>query len=204
MIVDYRRNLARLYGATRKPETVLVPPLAYLMVDGQGDPNGSREYADAVEALYSLAYGAKFAVKREAGINLRVMPLEGLWWCEDMRRFSVHNKADWSWTLMIMQPPEMDSELVQKCRGALAERKQLRALDKIRHERFDEGLCAQVLHIGPFTEEGPAVERVHGFIEAQGASLAGKHHEIYLSDIRRAAPEKWRTVIRQPMSQAQS
>jgi hypothetical protein len=199
MILDYRKKLSALYGAKRAPARVDVPPLTYLMVDGKGDPNDSREYREAVEALFSLSYRVKFAVKRATGTDLRVMPLEGQWWCEDMRRFSVHDKSNWLWTLMILQPREVSAGLVRQCRADLAAKKDLPALGKVRHERFAEGRCAQILHIGPFTEEGPTVERLHAFIEEQGGRLAGKHHEIYLSDIRRAAPEKWRTVIRQPM-----
>jgi hypothetical protein len=168
------------------------------MVDGRGDPNNSREYKDAVEALFSLSYTIKFAVKRGSGTDFGVMPLEGQWWCEDMRRFSVDDKSSWLWTLMILQPPPVNAALVRKCRAELAEKKDLPALDALRFEKFEEGRCAQILHVGPFTDEGPTVERLHAFIEQRGGQLAGKHHEIYLSDIRRAAPEKWRTIIRQP------
>jgi hypothetical protein len=199
MSVDYRRKFTHLYGARREPVAIEVPPLTYLTIDGQGDPNLSRDYADAVAALFSLAYTIKFAFKRASQTDLRVMPLEGQWWCDDMRRFSVHDKQAWSWTMMILQPPEISAELVEECRLKLAARKPLRALEAVRYASIDEGLCAQVLHVGPFSEEGPTVERLHSFIERQGAKLAGKHHEIYLSDIRRAAPEKWRTIIRQPM-----
>jgi hypothetical protein len=200
VIIDYRKKLPALYGAGRKPEMVEVPPLSYLMIDGQGDPNVSSEYADALEALYSLAYTVKFAVKRETQLDFRVMPLEGLWWCEDMRRFSVANKHEWLWTMMILQPPEAGNEVVERSRAALTKRKQLCALGRVRHAQFEEGPCAQVLHVGPFSEEGPVIESLHAFIKEQGGQLAGKHHEIYLSDIRRAAPEKWRTIIRQPMT----
>jgi hypothetical protein len=199
MSVDHRRELARLYGARREPVVVEVPPLCYLMIDGKGDPNVSRDYADAVEALFSLSYTLKFSLKRASGFDFRVMPLEGQWWCEDMRRFNVDDKQAWSWTMMILQPPEIDAKLVEECRGTLARKKSLRALGKVRYAPLEEGLCAQVLHVGPFTEEGPTVERLHAFIETQGAKLSGKHHEIYLSDIRRAAPAKWRTIIRQPL-----
>jgi hypothetical protein len=202
MSLDYRQEYAELYGARREPEVIDVPPLSYLMIDGQGDPNVSRDYADAVEALFSLSYTVKFALKRASGIDLRVMPLEGQWWCEDMRRFSVHDKAAWSWTMMILQPPEIGATLVEECRHTLAKKKPLRALERLRHATLEEGLCAQVLHVGPFTDEGSTVERLHAFIELQGAKLSGRHHEIYLSDIRRAAPGKWRTIIRQPMQRS--
>lgn len=198
MKLDYRKEWPQLYGTKREPVMVKVPQLNYLMIDGRGDPNGSSEYQQAVEALFSLSYTIKFAVKRETGVDFAVMPLEGQWWCEDMRRFNVADKSNWLWTLMILQPPEVGASLVRQCRAALAEKKELPALGKLRYEKFKEGRCAQILHIGPFTEEGPTVERLHAFIDAQGGKLAGKHHEIYLSDIRRAAPQKWRTIIRQP------
>ena len=198
MILDYRKKLAALYAARREPAFIDVPPLQYLMVDGHGDPNESGDYAAAVAALFSLSYTIKFTLKREKAIDFKVMPLEGQWWCEDMRRFSVDRKQDWSWTMMILQPAEVGGELVERCRGELARKKELPALAKVRFETFHEGRCAQILHVGPFAEEGPTVERLHAFIESAGGELAGKHHEIYLSDIRRAAPEKWRTIIRQP------
>jgi hypothetical protein len=202
MSIDYRRELADLYGARREPAVIDVPPLTYLMMDGQGDPNVSRDYADAVEALFSLAYTIKFALKRASGIDLRVMPLEGQWWCDDMRRFSIRDKQSWSWTMMILQPPEISAKRVEECRTTLASKKPLRALEKVRYASLEEGLCAQVIHVGPFDEEGPTIERLHEYIAHKGAKLTGKHHEIYLSDIRRAAPEKWRTIIRQPMQPA--
>lgn len=199
MIIDYRKKLAALYGARKEPALVDVPALQYLMVDGKGDPNTSRDYAAAVEALFSLSYTIKFTVKRAKGIDFKVMPLEGLWWCDDMRQFSVERKEDWSWTMMILQPAEVDAALVAQCREALAKKKDVPALNKVRFASLDEGRCAQILHVGPFSEEGPTVARLHAFIESQGGKLSGKHHEIYLSDIRRAAPEKWRTIIRQPL-----
>jgi hypothetical protein len=201
MKLDYRKKFSNLYGVKRQPVVVEVPRLTYLMVDGRGDPNNSPEYREAVEALFSLSYTIKFAIKRGAGPDFSVMPLEGQWWCEDMRQFSVDDKSRWLWTLMILQPPEVTEALVSKCRADLAAKKELPSLGKLRYESFREGTCAQILHVGPFTEEGPTVERLHAFIEQeQGARLAGKHHEIYLSDIRRAAPEKWRTIIRQPFT----
>ena len=200
MNIDYKKEYSALYGAKRDPQIVDVPPLSYLMVDGHGDPNKSPAYREAVEALFSLSYTLKFAIKRESGTDYRVMPLEGQWWCEDMRRFSVHDKDNWLWTLIILQPPLVTSALVKRCRGDLAKKKNLPALPGLRHEKFSEGRCAQILHIGPFSDEGPTVERLHAFIEQQGGKLSGKHHEIYLSDIRRAAPQKWRTIVRQPFA----
>lgn len=198
---DWRKELKHLYRpSTREVACVDVPPMNYLMVDGRGDPNIAQEYAEAVEALFAVAYAIKFAVKKGAlAIDYGVMPLEGLWWTEDMSKFSVDAKADWRWTMMIAQPQFVTGEMAQAAIAAVRERKNPAAIPKVRFEEFAEGRCAQVMHIGPFSAEGPAIARVHAFIEAGGGRLRGKHHEIYLSDIRRAAPEKWKTIIRQPM-----
>ena len=120
-------------------------------------------------------------------------------WVEDMRQFSVARKDEWQWTLMIMQPEIVSKAIVETCRSALARKKDLPALSKVKFAAFNEGKAAQILHIGPFSEEGPTIEMLHAFIEASGYKLAGKHHEIYLSDIRRADPAKWKTIIRQPV-----
>jgi hypothetical protein len=200
MKVDYKKKYSQLYGAKRDPQIIEVPSLSYLTIDGQGDPNTAAEYREAVEALFSLSYTAKFTIKRESGKDFGVMPLEGQWWCEDMRRFSVDDKSSWLWTLMILQPPEVTKAVIDRCRSDLAKKKQLPALGRLRYSKFEEGLCAQILHVGPFSDEGPTVERLHAFIESQGGQLSGKHHEIYLSDIRRAAPGKWRTIVRQPFT----
>lgn len=199
--VDYKKELKQLYAASAKqPAFVEVPPLNYLRIDGTGDPNTSSAYQEAVQALFSLAYTIKFAVKKSpAALDYGVPPLEGLWWVDDMRQFSVERKHEWKWTLMIMQPAIVTLSLVETCRTELAQKKALASLPNVEFATFKEGKAAQILHIGPFTEEGPTIEKLHAFIDAQGLKLTGKHHEIYLSDIRRAAPEKWKTIIRQPV-----
>jgi hypothetical protein len=126
------------------------------------------------------------------------MPLEGLWWADDMSRFSVDDKSSWKWTLMIMQPELVTRPRVEDAIAEVLRKKRLAALEKIRFEAMTEGKCAQILHIGPFSAEGPTVEKVHRYIEERSV-LRGTHHEIYLSDIRRGNPAKWKTVIRQPM-----
>ena len=196
--VDYKKELKHLYTAAKEPSLVEVPQLSYLRIDGAGDPNSSRSYKEAVEALFSLAYTLKFSVKKGEAMDYVVMPLQGLWWVDDMKQFSVTRKDEWQWTLMIMQPAMVTASLVESCRSELARKKDLPALAQVEFAAFDEGKAAQVLHVGPFSDEGPTIERLHRFIEAQGLKLTGKHHEIYLSDIRRAAPAKWKTIIRQP------
>ena len=199
--IDYKKQLKELYAASaREPALVDVPKLSYLRIDGTGDPNTSSAYRDAVESLFSLAYAIKFAVRKSAAaIDYGVMPLEGLWWMDDMKQFSVTRKDEWQWTMMIMQPAVVTRSLVETCRAELARKKDLAALAKVELAAFKEGRAAQILHIGPFTEEGPTIARLHRFIEDQGLKLAGKHHEIYLSDTRRAAPAKWKTILRQPV-----
>jgi hypothetical protein len=199
--IDYKKEFKSLYTASAtQPAFVDVPTLSYLSVDGSGNPNTSSAYQEAVQALFSLAYTIKFAVKKSpASIDYAVMPLEGQWWMDDMSQFSVARKDEWKWTLMIMQPALVTSSLVETCRLELARKKHLAVLPRVKFAAFEEGRSAQILHIGPFSEEGPTVEKLHGFIEANGLKLAGKHHEIYLSDVRRAAPARWKTIIRQPV-----
>jgi hypothetical protein len=197
--IDLKNELKTLYRpSARAVAEVDVPAFNFLMVDGEGNPNTSRGYIEAVEALYSVSYTVKFALKRQESLDYAVMPLEGLWWADDLASFDRDEKESWKWTMMIMQPPEASRQLVQAAIASVRDKKGLPALDKIRFEEFKEGRCAQTMHIGPFSAEGPTIQRVHDYISNRSA-LRGKHHEIYLSDIRRAAPEKWKTIIRQPM-----
>ena len=197
--IDLKKDLKRLYQPAAK-EAVLVDVLGmnFLMVDGQGDPNTSRSYQEAVEALFSVSYAIKFKVKKTLAIDYGVLPLEGLWWADDMARFSVDDKSDWQWTMMIMQPEFISAALVRDTIAEVKKKKDLPALATLRFEPFAEGKCAQILHIGPFSAEGPTIAKVHAFIAVNG-KLSGKHHEIYLSDIRKADPAKWKTIIRQPL-----
>lgn len=200
--VDYKHRLKHLYKSpAKKVEVVTVPKMNFLMIDGQGDPNTSQSFQEAVESLYALSYTIKFMVKKgDLAVDYGVMPLEGLWWADDMSKFSVENKNDWKWTLMILQPEIATKKLVSEAIKLVGEKKNPAALSRLRFEPFSEGKAAQTMHIGPFSEEGPTVQRVHTFIKANGSRLRGKHHEIYLSDIRKAAPAKWKTIIRQPMT----
>ncbi len=199
--IDYKKELKHLYKpSAKKVEIVDAPKMNFLMIDGQGDPNTSQAFQDAIETLYPLSYTLKFMIKKgDTEIDYGVLPLEGLWWADDMRSFTTGNKDEWKWTLMIMQPEFITQEMVQQAIEEVKKKKNPTSLSLVRFESFTEGKAAQTMHIGPFSEEGPTIERVHAFIKESGHELTGKHHEIYLSDIRRAAPEKWKTVIRQPM-----
>ncbi len=183
--VDFKRELRGLYTPTRTPIVVEVPELAFLMIDGHGDPNTSSAYGEAVSALFSVSYAARFALKRAGVIDYGVMPLEGLWWVPDMTTFSVEDKSAWDWTMMIMQPDQVSLEVVEQGRASAAAKTPSAALERLRLERFAEGLAAQVLHVGPYSAEGPTIAALHEFIAARGCERAGKHHEIYLGDPRR-------------------
>ncbi len=199
--IDYRKELKHLYNpSAKKVEIVDVPKMNFLMIDGIGDPNTSQDFKDAVESLFGLSYTIKFMVKKDdPAIDYAVMPLEGLWWVDDMSQFTIEDKSSWKWTLMIMQPEFITPDLVSKGIEELRRKKDPVALPKIRFESYEEGKSAQIMHIGPFSEESPTVEKVHQFIEENDSERRGKHHEIYLSDIRKGNPANWKTVIRQPM-----
>jgi hypothetical protein len=192
-----------LYGPPiGQPVIVEVPEMAFLMVDGEGDPNTSTQYQDALQALFSVSYTLKFAVKKGRGFEYRVSPLEGLWWSDDPGDFLAGRKANWKWTAMIRQPDEATGQDVDAAIAAAGAKQPLPALSRLRFLRFAEGECAQVMYLGEYSAEGPTIKRLHEFIAAAGHRLTGKHHEIYLGDPRRAAPEKLKTVIRQPISRA--
>jgi len=200
--LDCKKQLRHLYGpSARKIDIVEVPPMNFLMVDGEGDPNTAQSFTAAIETLFPVAYTLKFMVKKgDTAIDYGVLPLEALWWSDDMSAFTTGNKDAWKRTLMIMQPEFITPAMVDQAVAEVKRKKNPTALPLLRFESFREGKAAQILHIGPFSEEGPTIEKLHAFIEDQGSRRVGKHHEIYLSDIRRAAPEQWKTVIRQPMA----
>ncbi len=200
--MDLKRTLRTVYTASREPMLVDVPELAFLMIDGHGDPNTAAGYTDAVQALFAVSYAAKFELKRAGVLDYAVMPLEGLWWTPDMTSFSVEDKSAWDWTMMIMQPDEATPEIMASARSTAARSTRLCAVERLRLERFDEGTAAQLVHVGPYATEGPTVQSLHEFVAAHGLERAGKHHEIYLSDPRRSAPEKVRTIVRQLVAAA--
>ena len=200
-VIDLKKELKHLYKPSAKqPEIVDVPPMQFLMLDGSGDPNTSQEYQQALEALYSAAYTLKFAFKKRQGIEYPVMGLEGLWWVGDLAEFSYEDKSNWRWTMMILHPGVVTETALQAAVEELKRKKDLPALPKIRLAAYHEGLSAQVMHIGPFSEEPPTIERLHAFIGEQGYTIHGKHHELYLSDYRRTSPEKLKTIIRYPVT----
>lgn len=195
---DYKKVYRELYKPKKKEMSLLeVPEFNYIMVDGEGNPNKSEEFQAVIDILYGLSYKIKFMCK-ERGQDYVVMPLEGLWWTGDMKDFTMDNKEIWKWTMMIMQPEVVTKEDVIQAIEIVSKKKGL-SMDHVRFEKMNEGLSAQMLYIGPYNEEGPAVDRLHDFIEEKGYMRHKKHHEIYLSDPRRTKPENLKTIIRQPV-----
>jgi hypothetical protein len=202
--LDLKKQFKHLYNPpTKQVVEVDVPPLNFIMLDGSGDPNTAESYRQAIEALYGLSYTLKFASKKN-GVDFTVMALEGLWWMDDMGSaygdldFAA-DKSLWKWTMMMLQPDHITQPMFDAAVDELRRKKNPAALDSVRFERFHEGLSAQIMHIGPYSAEKPNIDRIHAYIAEHGFEEAGKHHEIYLGDPRRTAPEKLRTVIRQPM-----
>jgi hypothetical protein len=202
--MDLLKELKQLYQPSPKePVIVDVPAFNFLMLDGQGDPNTSQLYQEVVSALYSLSYTIKFAIKKAQAVDFKVMPLEGLWWVEgkqnDQADFLKLEKDAWFWTMMILQPPLVTRDWVETARETAMKKAASSQIGQIRFEPYHEGLSVQVMHLGPYSTEAPNIARMHEFALTQGYQLRGKHHEIYLGDPRRTAPEKLRTVLRQPV-----
>ena len=201
--IDFKKELKNLYRPSKKDfQVVDVPAMQFLMVDGHGDPNVAQEYQDALEALYPVAYKIKFISKKELERDYVVPPLEGLWWADDMDTFSINrDKSAWDWTMMIMQPEWITGEMFDAARAVVDKQKDLPSLSKLRLESYHEGLSVQIMHIGSYDDEGPALSKMHTeFLPQNGLDMRGKHHEIYLSDPRKTAPDKLKTVLRQPVS----
>lgn len=201
--LDLKKARKALFTAPlNRFESVVVPPVRYLMADGHGDPNEVPAYRQAVESLYATAYTIKFACKSE-GQDFVVPPLEGLWSADDPASFAARRKGEWDWTMMIMMPDHVDETLFLAAKAKAQAR--LGALtDSLRLETLDEGLCLQALHIGSYDDEAPLLARLHDEImPASGYTFAGPHHEIYLSDPRKVPPEKLKTILRQPVRKAQ-
>ncbi len=199
--VDFKKTLKQLYNpAKRGLHIVEVPGMNFLMVDGRGDPNISSEYQQAIEALYNMSYGIKFALKSQ-GYDHVIPPLEGLWWMEDMNEFNRENIAHWEWTMMIMQPDWVLAEAVERVRADVIKKKGILFPETVRQERYHEGLAVQTLYTGAYKDEAPVIAEMHAFIKSNGYQTNGKHHEIYLSDARKTPADKLQTILRQPIRQ---
>lgn len=204
--IDFKKTLDGYQAKKNQFRILEIPALQYLMIDGHGDPNTSPAYADALAALYPVAYQLKFASKRELGRDYVVPPLEGLWWADDMDAFTVsRDKSRWSWTMMLMTPDWIRHQHLDLAIGQAAARTRPVRLDDVRLASLQEGACVQTLHVGSFDDEAPVLARMHDeFIPDHGLRMTGKHHEIYLSDPRKTAPARLRTILRQPVTEAAS
>ncbi len=200
--IDFRKTLGSYQAQRGRFQLVDVPDMQYLMVDGHGDPNTSPAFSEALEALYPVAYKLKFASKRELGRDYVVPPPEGLWWADRMDAFTTsRDKSRWDWTVMLMVPDWLDRSAFEAAVKQAGAKSPPARLQDVRMQTLSEGQCVQTLHIGSFDDEAAVLERMHGdFIPANGLRMTGRHHEIYLSDVRRTAPEKLRTILRQPVT----
>lgn len=199
--VDFKKELKNLYNPSAKEVSIVdVPDMNFLMIDGEGSPS-SPQYVESIQTLYPVAYTLKFMVKKEKSVDYGVLPLEGLWWMDDMTKLSIsaQHKDEWKWTSMIMQPKYVTAADVKAAIEQVRKKKNLPALDKVKFESFHEGKAAQIMHIGPYSAEGPDIQKMHATIQASGHQLSGKHHEIYLNNPAKVAPEKIKTILRQSM-----
>lgn len=198
---DFKKDRKDLYAPpTTKFALVDVPAMTFLAVDGQGNPNTSEDYREALDALYSVSYTAKFASKRELGRDYVVGPLEGLWYADDPAAFVSGAKDSWRWTAMIRQPDWLSPAFLEDASVIAGQKKALPGLERLKVFPFTEGVSLQILYRGPYNEEGPTLVRLHDEVmPEQGLTFNGSHHEIYLSDPRRTAPEKLKTILRQPV-----
>lgn len=202
--IDFKKELGSYKAKHRQFQIIEIPKMQYLMIDGHGDPNTSQEFRDAITSLYPVAYKLKFASKQDLGKDYTVMPLEGLWWAEDMSTFTTaRDKSLWDFTLMIMQPDWITQEMFEAAVQKVVAKEPSPSLGKVRLETLEEGQCVQTLHIGSFDDEAEILEEMHDkFITENGLKMIKKHHEIYLSDFRRVSPDKLRTILRQPIEEA--
>ncbi len=200
--LDFKRELKKYYNPPpHEPEIVEVPRFQFLMIDGMGMDFEKGESQDAIGALFSVSYKVKFLAKETLGYDYGVMPLEGLWWAEDMNDFVNGNRDKWCWSYMMMQPEFVTADLVWTAIDEVKKRKSNEAVENLRLEAFHEGLSAQIMHIGPFADEHPDIMKIHQQIANHKGTFEDKkqkHHEIYLSDFRKVAPEKMKTILRQP------
>jgi hypothetical protein len=204
--LDLRKELKYLYQpSAKKVEVVEVPCFQFAMMDGEIEagyaPAESPGFQEALQALYGVSFTLKFTSKlrKEDPIDYPVMALEGLWWVEG-GEFDIERPEGWKWTLMILQPDFITHEMFQDALNQLRRKKgDQPALTRVRLENFEEGLSMQIMHIGPYAEEPTTIAKMDSFARENGYRKRGKHHEIYLGDPRRAAPEKLKTVLRYPI-----
>jgi hypothetical protein len=205
--LDLRNQFKYLYApSAKKVELVEVPCLHFIAIDGAIEPGHgpgtSPRFQEATEALYAAAYTLKFMIKqrKEDPVDYPVMPLEGLWWVED-GQFDITRKDNWFYTLMIMQPDLVTPDLFDAGLKQVRRKKgDQPAFSQLRLVPFQEGLCLQIMHIGPYATEPATVEKMHAFANENGYQLSNKHHEIYLGNPLRSDPAKLKTILRHPIT----
>jgi hypothetical protein len=202
---DLRKRLNPLFNPPRDPVLVDVPELGYLMIDGTGAPDEGAEYPTtdfqkAFAALFPVVYTIKFRLKRD-GLAMPILPLEALWFNGEDESFDMNVPPEqWGWRAMLAVSDDVTPVVFEEALAEVRRKKgNSESLDRLRLERWCEGRAAQIMHIGPYAEERPTIERLHAFIAAQGLRPRGAHHEIYMGDPRRADPAKLKTVLRQPV-----
>jgi hypothetical protein len=208
--LDYKKKYKNLYIPSTKPVILTVPQMSFIMLDGKGDPNNNLDFEDSVEALYALSYGLKMLPKKgitpEGYVDYSVFPLEGLWWVSE-GEFSLTERDNWLWTIMIRQPEFVNEELFQAVKQQVMNKKANKKIGNARLEKFEEGLCVHMMHIGPYSTEPETVEIMESYLNEEGYRetfyKGGRHHEIYLSDPRKAKPESMKTVLRHPIEKTQ-
>ena len=197
--IDIKKQYKHLFASKREPHLVEVPRFRYLMIDGKGSPDGTA-FQDAIGALYSTAYTTKFRLKAAGRADLVVPPLEALWWADDESAFAENRRDEWQWTLMLIKPDHVSEEDIADALAALDKKGKASASHRsMRTEPLEEGQAVQCLYVGPYDSMGGAISKMQAFAESNGLQLAGRHHDVYLSDPRRTAPEKLKTVLRRPV-----
>jgi hypothetical protein len=201
MKLDLAKTLKAFYTAPSAPQRITVPEARFLTISGTGDPNGPA-FATTTEALYTAAYSIKMLYKKQQQ-DFVVCKLEGLWWVDDKYVLNGYQDAlqvpreEWQWQLLIRMPDYVTPANAEQAIKDAFKKKQLPLLKEISLITFEEGNSVQVMHTGPYSEEPATLQRLHGFIHEHQLQPTGKHHEIYLSDPRKVAPEKMKTILRQ-------
>jgi hypothetical protein len=199
--LDFKKSINSYKATKNKIEIIEVPKIKYITIDGKGDPNTSIEFNQAIRMLYPISYKIKFFSKQKLAKDYVVMPLEALWWSEDMSNFtSNRDKSKWNWTLMIMQPNWITKTIFKSVLENVKTKYETLDFSKVKFKEINESKCVQTLHIGSFDDEADILKEIHeNFIPVNNLVMTKKHHEIYLSDFRRVAPEKIKTILRQPV-----
>ncbi|MFW5786478.1 MAG: GyrI-like domain-containing protein [bacterium] len=199
--IDLTRQRKSHFTARRKPQVVELSPATYVMIEGTGDPSNTREFEEKTQLLHNLV-GRIRTIGGSGDRNLAVPPLEALWWTENPEDFSLQNRDLWKWTAMLMVPDFVTRDDFERARESLTHGRDDDALVALRLGTLQEGLCVQVLHVGPYSEEGATLRLLNDFMESRGYRTRGKHHEVYLGNPRKVAPEKLRTIVRRPVEPA--